>query len=112
MNISPKVGAAVVAAAVTSIVVWLLSLVGVIVPDGVADALTVIFVFVAGYFVVDPLRDAGEAVVVGDVVPDEDVAAEVVEGETVAGEGADLAPGTPVDVVEAQDELYEPRHDA
>lgn len=49
MNVNPKVTAAVVAAAVTTVIAWLLTLAGVEVPNQVQGAITSILVFVAGY---------------------------------------------------------------
>jgi uncharacterized membrane protein YjjP (DUF1212 family) len=49
MNINPKVTAAVLAAAVTTIIAWLLTLAGIALPNGVQGAITSILVFVAGY---------------------------------------------------------------
>lgn len=49
MNINPKVTAAVLAAAVTTIIAWLLSTAGIELPNEVQGAITTILVFVAGY---------------------------------------------------------------
>lgn len=49
MNINPKVTAAVVAAAVTTIIAWLLTLAGIELPNQVQGAITSILVFTAGY---------------------------------------------------------------
>jgi hypothetical protein len=49
MNVNPKVVASGAAGALTVLVVYLLSLVGVDVPTEVAAAITVIIAFVAGY---------------------------------------------------------------
>jgi uncharacterized membrane protein YjjP (DUF1212 family) len=49
MNINPKVTAAVLAAAVTTIIAWLLTLAGITLPNEVQGAITSILVFVAGY---------------------------------------------------------------
>ncbi len=49
MTINPKVTAAVLAAAVTTIIAWLLTLAGLVLPNEVQGAITSILVFVAGY---------------------------------------------------------------
>ena len=49
MNVNPKVTAAVLAAAVTTIIAWLLTLAGLQLPNEVQGAITSILVFVAGY---------------------------------------------------------------
>ena len=49
MNVNPKVTAAVLAAAVTTILAWLLTLLGVELPNQVQGAVTSVLVFVAGY---------------------------------------------------------------
>lgn len=49
MNVNPKVTAAVVAAAVTTIIAWLLTLAGIELPNQVQGAITSILVFTAGY---------------------------------------------------------------
>jgi uncharacterized membrane protein YjjP (DUF1212 family) len=49
MNVNPKVTAAVLAAAVTTILAWLLTLAGVELPNQVQGAVTSVLVFVAGY---------------------------------------------------------------
>ena len=49
MNINPKVTAAVLAAAVTTIIAWLLTLAGITLPNEVQGAITSILVFAAGY---------------------------------------------------------------
>ena len=49
MNVNPKVTAALVAAAVTTILAWLLTLLGVELPNEVQGAVTSVLVFVAGY---------------------------------------------------------------
>ena len=57
MTINPKVTAAVLAAAVTTIIAWLLTLAGIALPNEVQGAITSILVFVAGYMTpatVDP----------------------------------------------------------
>jgi len=47
--INPKVTAAVLAAAVTTIIAWLLKTAGIELPNEVQGAITTILVFVAGY---------------------------------------------------------------
>ena len=49
MNVNPKVTAAVLAAAVTTLIAWLLATAGVELPNQVQGAITTILVFVAGY---------------------------------------------------------------
>jgi hypothetical protein len=49
MNVNPKVTAAVLAAAVTTLIAWLLTLAGVELPNQVQGAITTILVFTAGY---------------------------------------------------------------
>lgn len=49
MNVNPKVTAAVLAAAVTTLIAWLLSTAGIELPNQVQGAITTILVFVAGY---------------------------------------------------------------
>jgi uncharacterized membrane protein YjjP (DUF1212 family) len=49
VNVNPKVTAAVLAAAVTTIIAWLLTLAGIELPNQVQGAITSILVFVAGY---------------------------------------------------------------
>ena len=49
MHVNPKVTAAVLAAAVTTLIAWLLSLAGIVLPNEVQGAITTILVFVAGY---------------------------------------------------------------
>ena len=49
MHVNPKVTAAVLAAAVTTLIAWLLTLAGLILPNEVQGAITTILVFVAGY---------------------------------------------------------------
>lgn len=51
MNTSPKVAAATAAAAIVTILCWVLSLVGVLVPDYVQGAGTTVLVFIAGWLV-------------------------------------------------------------
>ena len=55
-NISPKVTAATLAAALVTIIVWVASAAGVTVPLEVQGAVTTILVAIAGYFVTDPRR--------------------------------------------------------
>ena len=49
MHVNPKVTAAVLAAAVTTLIAWLLSLAGIVLPNEVQGAITTILVFTAGY---------------------------------------------------------------
>ena len=49
MNVNPKVTAAVLAAAVTTIIAWLLKTAGIELPNEVQGAITTLLVFVAGY---------------------------------------------------------------
>ena len=49
MNVNPKVTAAVLAAAVTTVIAWLLKTAGLELPNEVQGAITTILVFVAGY---------------------------------------------------------------
>jgi hypothetical protein len=49
VNINPKVTAAVLAAAVTTVIAWLLTLAGIQLPNEVQGAITSILVFTAGY---------------------------------------------------------------
>lgn len=55
-NISPKVTAATIAAALVTIIVWVASAAGVDVPLEVQGAVTTILVAIAGYLVTDPRR--------------------------------------------------------
>lgn len=55
-NVSPKVAAATLAAALVTIIVWAASLAGVSVPLEVQGAVTTILVALAGYFTTDPRR--------------------------------------------------------
>lgn len=55
-NISPKVTAATIAAAIVTIIVWVASAAGVTVPLEVQGAVTTILVAIAGYLVTDPRR--------------------------------------------------------
>ena len=48
-HVNPKVTAAVLAAAVTTIIAWLLKTAGLELPNEVQGAITTILVFVAGY---------------------------------------------------------------
>jgi type IV secretory pathway VirB2 component (pilin) len=56
VNISPKVTAATIAAALVTVIVWVAAAAGVSVPLEVQGAVTTILVAVAGYFVPDPRR--------------------------------------------------------
>jgi len=58
MQISPKVAAAAIAAAIVTTIVWGAGLAGVDVPTVVQGAITTILVFVAGYLKVDARRSA------------------------------------------------------
>lgn len=49
MTINPKVTAAVLAAAVTTVIAWLVTYAGIELPNEVQGAITSILVFVAGY---------------------------------------------------------------
>jgi hypothetical protein len=49
VSVNPKVTAAVLAAAVTTLIAWLLTLAGLILPNEVQGAITTILVFTAGY---------------------------------------------------------------
>jgi hypothetical protein len=49
MSVNPKVTAAVLAAAVTTLIAWLLTLAGIALPNEVQGAITTILVFTAGY---------------------------------------------------------------
>jgi len=49
VTVNPKVTAAVLAAAVTTVIAWLLTLAGIQLPNEVQGAITSILVFVAGY---------------------------------------------------------------
>ena len=55
-NLSPKVVAGTLAAAIVTIIIWVAGALGVEVPVEVAGALTTILVFVAGYLKLDPAR--------------------------------------------------------
>ena len=56
MQISPKVQASVLAAALVTCLVWGASLAGVEIPTVVQGAIITILVAAAGYFVTDPAR--------------------------------------------------------
>jgi hypothetical protein len=55
-NISNKVTAATLVAAIVTLVVWLASLVGVDIPEVAQGAIVTILVALAGYLVTDPRR--------------------------------------------------------
>ncbi len=55
-NISPKVTAATLAAAIVTLVVWLASLAGVDIPEVAQGAIVTILVALAGYLATDPRR--------------------------------------------------------
>jgi hypothetical protein len=55
-NVSPKVTASALAAAIVSILVWVASTAGIDLPIAVQGALMVIVVFAAGYLKIDPRR--------------------------------------------------------
>mgnify|MGYP003334735097 FL=1 len=55
-NVSPKVMAATLAAALVTIIVWIAAAAGVTVPSEVQGAITTILVFAAGYLKLDPRR--------------------------------------------------------
>jgi hypothetical protein len=55
-NISPKVTAAAVAAALVTIIVWGAGMIGLDIPEVVQGALITIIVAAAGYLVTDPRR--------------------------------------------------------
>ena len=55
-NISPKVTAATLAAAIVTLVVWLASLAGVDIPEVAQGAIVTILVAIAGYVATDPRR--------------------------------------------------------
>ena len=55
-NLSPKVVASTLAAAIVTIIVWVASAAGVNVPTEVQGAIITILVFVAGYVKLDPAR--------------------------------------------------------
>lgn len=65
-SLSPKVTIAALAAAIVTIIVWLLGdFAGIDVPDLVQGAITTIIVFAAGYIKHDPARDNTERIVEG-----------------------------------------------
>lgn len=49
MNLNPKIASAGIAGAITVVLLWILSMIGVEVPVEVASAVTVIIAFAAGY---------------------------------------------------------------
>jgi hypothetical protein len=55
-NVSPKVAAATLAAALVTLIVWIASMLGVSIPTEAQGAITVILVALAGYFKTDPSR--------------------------------------------------------
>jgi hypothetical protein len=55
-NVSPKVIAATLAAAIVTILVWIATAAGISVPVEVQGAVTTILVFVAGYLKLDAAR--------------------------------------------------------
>jgi hypothetical protein len=55
-NISPKVAAATLAAALVTLIVWITSMLGVSIPSEAQGAITIILVALAGYFKTDPSR--------------------------------------------------------
>ena len=55
-NVSPKVVAGTLAAALVTIIVWIAAAAGITVPVEVQGAITTILVFVAGYLKLDPNR--------------------------------------------------------
>lgn len=55
-NVSPKVLASTLAAALVTIIVWVAAAAGVTVPVEVQGAITTILVFVAGYLKIDAAR--------------------------------------------------------
>jgi hypothetical protein len=55
-NVSPKVAAATLAAALVTIIVWIASMAGVSIPTEAQGAITIILVALAGYFKTDPSR--------------------------------------------------------
>lgn len=57
-NISPKVTAATLAAALVTIIVWVSSILGLEIPTVVQGAITTILVALAGYVAIDPRRDS------------------------------------------------------
>ncbi len=59
MNVSPKVTATAVSAAVATIVLWILSTLGVDAPAEVGAAIATVIATVAGWITRDKQRDAG-----------------------------------------------------
>lgn len=57
-NVSPKVIAGTLAAAIVTIIVWIAAAAGVTVPVEVQGAITTILVFAAGYLKLDSKRTA------------------------------------------------------
>lgn len=55
-NVSPKVVASTLAAAIVTIIVWIAAAAGITIPVEVQGAITTILVFVAGYLKLDPAR--------------------------------------------------------
>jgi hypothetical protein len=55
-NISPKVAAATLAAALVTLIVWIASMLGVSIPTEAQGAITIILVALAGYLKNDPSR--------------------------------------------------------
>lgn len=55
-NVSPKVLAGTLAAAIVTIIVWAAGAAGIEVPTEVQGAITTILVFVAGWLKLDPAR--------------------------------------------------------
>ena len=55
-NVSPKVAAATLAAALVTLIVWIASMAGVTIPTEAQGAITIILVALAGYFKTDPSR--------------------------------------------------------
>jgi hypothetical protein len=55
-NVSPKVAAATLAAALVTLIVWIASMLGVSIPTEAQGAITIILVALAGYFKTDPSR--------------------------------------------------------
>lgn len=56
MQISPKVTASTLAAAIVTLIVWGASMAGITIPVEAQGALTTLLVFAAGYAVTDPRR--------------------------------------------------------
>lgn len=55
-NVSPKVVASTLAAAIVTIIVWIAAAADITIPVEVQGAITTILVFVAGYLKLDPAR--------------------------------------------------------